>query len=246
MSPTTKKGITMESAIFNGKKIVFKTVRSSVLKTNQRTESNFNAAGTGGGGGMDGNIYGANGSMNGYFTGTIAPISYTLTGGSVTIYEYWLKDDQDTEFTIELLQSNIRAREGNELSVLYANVEGDARGFIPVMILNHGTKAYELLMNGKFFLYYRFNEDVKFTTAQLPFLIRGSAVLGAVLGVVMQSFVPFALLAIVGIAIKTMKWSSHKSEIAKHNDSIEKKRSELDVMFNQHVDEILSTSGLKR
>ena len=236
----------MDIIPFNGKKIVFKTVRSQILKANQRTESNFNAAGSGGGGGMNGNIYGTNGSMNGYFTGTIAPINYTFSSGSVTIYEYWLKDSEGTEFTVELLQSNIRAREGNDMSILYANVEGDSRGFIPVMALNHGTKAFELLMNGKFFLYYRFDEDVKYTTGQLPFLIRGSGILGIGASIAAMSFVPFAIIAGIGIAIKIAKSSSHKSEISKYNDEITNKRNELDKLFNQRIDVILADAGLKR
>lgn len=238
----------MNSVAYNGKNIIFKTVKSSILKVNQRTETNFQGSAQGGGGsiigGTSGNIYNGTGSVNGYVTGTIAPINFTYSGGSVTIHEYWLKDEDGIEFTLELLQSNIRAREGNDLSVIYATVEGNSKGYIPIIVFNHGTKMFEILMNGKYFLWERYGEDVIPVYENVfPFLRRGTAIAGVVMAFVHPIFL---LLPVGAIVFKLVKSDESKKRVDAFNEEIEKKRSGIDVIFNERIDGLLSENGLRR
>ena len=130
---------------------------------NQRTETNFSAEASGGGGSIHGATIGridnGTGAVNGFISGSIAPINFNYSGGSVTYNEIWL-DDAGVEFTIELLQTNIRSRTDNTLTVVFANTAADDRGFIPLLILNHETRMYEIFLDGSQFLWLRYGEDI--------------------------------------------------------------------------------------
>ena len=230
----------MNQVVINNKKILFRNIRCPILKVNQRTETSFSASAYGGGGSMkgsvSGNIYNGSGGINGCLNGSFAPVGFTYSGGSVTYNEFWLKDENNTEFTIELLQSNIKAREGNDISVIYATVEGDENCFFPIVFINHSTKVSEILMNGTNFLYYKFNEDL-FRRNSNQFPIIGVVGLGIGVYISMQtaSYSPVVIISIVGFIVEWLVSKSNKDRVDSKNRIVINKRAEIDAIFSQEI-----------
>lgn len=122
------------------------SITSEVLKCSSRSEMNFQANTSGGGVRSSHSMFGMTRNGSGYLFGTnslnVQPTHMTLSGKTVTIHEYWLKDNSGTEFMIELVESSVRAREGHVLTIAYGSVEGSFNGR-PLFIINHNTNKME-------------------------------------------------------------------------------------------------------
>lgn len=238
----------MESEVKNN--LVFKTIRSKVLKVTQRTEISFEAKAQGGGGSIQGATYGhmnsGTGSTSGYVSGYIAPIDFTHSGGSLTVHEYWLNDDDGTEFILELLQTNIRAREGNTFSIVYVGRGDDGKGFVPLVVLNHDTKQYQIFMNSTKYTLERHGYDIALRKEQIPYLVTGFGIAGIVTSIGMKKWWLVIVALIIGTGLKGWLYRRHKIKVDEHNQMVISVRSKIDKIFNEKVDELLAESGLNR
>lgn len=113
----------MTSFIHNKKEIEFHEVTGEVLGQNKFSETHVSSSG---GGGYVGKTGGYVGAAN-------------ISSEAVTNHEFWIKKDDGTEESVQLLGHDIPLREGQTISMIYAANKGGDTSY-PCALINHNAK----------------------------------------------------------------------------------------------------------